>query len=164
MHKQVSSVLSAGGSPGKLASFTSIVAGQGANIRAIGGAESEGHGAVALLVEDIDEDELVDVLNQNDFPSTVLFAAEAVLDDQSGALATACDLLAALDIQSILVADTHLGKGLVSFGFASQQEADDARALLGGLAVPEHTLTAAWAAHEAWDRANADSPPDPFNP
>jgi hypothetical protein len=141
-----------------------IVAGQGANIRAIGGAESEGHGAVAMLIEDFDEDELADLLSQNDFPSTVLFAAEAVLDDRSGALAEACGLLADLDIQSILVADTHLGRALVSFGFSTQQDADEARDLLGALAVPEHTLTAAWAAHEAWDRANADSPPDPFNP
>ena len=44
----------------------------------------------------------------------------------------------------------------MSFGFATQQEADDARTALGGLAVPEHTLTAAWAAHEAWDQANAE--------
>ena len=57
----------------------------------------------------------------------MIFAAEAVLDDQRGTLAEACAVLDDLDIQSILVADTHLGKALVSFGFATQQEADEAR-------------------------------------
>jgi hypothetical protein len=164
MHKQVSSLLADGGSPGKLAQYTAIIAGQGLNIRAIGGTEWEGHGAVALLVDhDDDHDEVVDdldnLLNDSDFPSTVIWAAEAILDDQSGSLAAACDAIGDLNILSILVMDTHLKRGLVSFGFATHDEADEARSRLGALALPEHGLTKAWQDHEDFDEAHSTPPP-----
>ena len=53
MHKQVSSLLSDGGSPGKLAEYTQIIADKGGNIRSIGGAEWAGTGAVAVLLDDM---------------------------------------------------------------------------------------------------------------
>ena len=169
MHKQVSSVLSAGGSPGKLALFTSIIQDKGANIRSIGGAESGGAGAVAVLFDDMTDGEfaeLVEVLNASDFPTLEIFTAEAVLDDQVGTLAAATDAIRELDVATILVADTHLGKGLVTFGFEKETDAETARTLLGniGVGVPPHTLTAAWAAHEEWDTSNPNPAPDPANP
>ena len=172
MHKQVSSLLSAGGSPGKLAKYTRLLANQGVNIRAIGGAEWKGKGAVALLVDDdADENALLEVLNGEGFPSTVIYAAEAVLPDHPGALADACEAIDDLNIASILVADTHGGRGLVTFGFESEADAETALARLGsvdddppGVGVPSHTLTAAWAAHEAWDATNTNPAPDPAHP
>ena len=63
MHAQVSSQLSAGGSPGKLAQYTRILADRGVNIRAIGGSEWDGQGAVAVLVDgDMKESELAELL------------------------------------------------------------------------------------------------------
>ena len=160
MHKQVSSRLSAGGSPGKLAQYTRILANQGVNIRSIGGAEWDGHGAVALLVDDgVDENVLIDALNGEGFPSTLIYAAEAVLFDREGALADACEAIGDLNIASILVADTHGGYGLVTFGFESEADAEEALTRLGDIAVPPHTLTAAWQAHEQWDRENPNQPP-----
>jgi hypothetical protein len=166
MHKQVASLLSAGGSPGKLAAYTRIIANNGGNIRAIGGSEWEGTGAVAVLLDDgADENAILEALNGNEFPSRVIFAAEAVLTDTEGSLADACDLIDDLNIASILVADSHGGKGLVTFGFESEADAEEATRRLGGLAVPPHTLTAAWEAHEAWDANNPNQPPpDPANP
>ena len=169
MHKQVSSVLSAGNSPGKLALYASIVQDKGANIRSIGGAESNGAGAVAVLFDDMSDPEfaeLVEVLNASDFPTVEIFTAEAVLDDQPGALAAATDAIRDLDVATILVADSHNGKGLVTFGFESEADAETARSALAnlGVGVPPHTLTAAWAAHEEWDTSNPNPAPDPANP
>jgi hypothetical protein len=164
MHKQVSSLLADGGSPTKLAQYTAIIAGQGLNIRAIGGSEWEGHGAVALLVDHDDGhdevvDDLVTVLNDSDFPSTVIWAAEAILDDHSGSLAAACEAIGDLNILSVLVMDTHLKRGLVSFGFSTHDEADEARSRLGNMALLEHELTRAWQDHEDFDQAHSAPPP-----
>ena len=167
MHKQVSSRLSDGGSPGKLAQYTAIIADKGLNIRSIGGAEWDGTGAVAVLLDDMTNAEfadLIDVLNNSDFPTVGIWTAEAVLDDGVGALAAACQAIDDLNIASILVADTHGGKALVTFGFESESDADEARTRLDTVAVEPHTLTAAWQAHEAWDAANPNPAPDPANP
>src|SRR3954449_7197898 len=143
MHKQISSLLSAGGSPGKLAQYTRILANQGVNVRSIGGAEWDGTGAVALLVDDgLDEGGLIEALNAEGFPSQVIYAAEAVLPDTPGSLADACEAIGDLHIASILVADTHGGKGLVTFGFDSAGDAEEALSRLRGVGVQPHTLTA----------------------
>jgi hypothetical protein len=169
MHKQVASMLAVGGSPGQLAKYTRLLAEKGLNIRSIGGAEWNHHGAVGTLVDnDLADDELevlVKELEGEGFPSIVIHAAEAVLPDVPGALADACDRLADLNIATILVVDTHGGNGLVTFGFATADEAETALDLLGDLAVPPHALTTAWDEHEQWDRDNPNQPPpDPHNP
>jgi hypothetical protein len=165
MHAQVSSQLSAGGSPGKLAQYTRILADR-ANIRAIGGSEWDGHGAVAVLVDgDMNEEELARALTAEGFPSVPIFGAEAVLPDERGSLATAAERIGDLNILTILVAVTHGGVGLVSFGFATKDEADEAHNRLGDLAATaEHNNTKAWQAHEDWDATNPNPRPDPLNP
>ena len=166
MHAQVSSQLSAGGSPGKLAQYTRILERQGANIRAIGGSEWDGHGAVAVLVDgDMNASDLAEALSAEGFPSVPIFGAEAVLPEERGSLATAAERIGDLNILTILVADTHGGVGLVSFGFATKDEADEAHNRLGDLAAKEeHNNTKAWQAHEDWDATNPNPRPDPLNP
>jgi hypothetical protein len=169
MHSQLSSELSTGGSPGKLAQYTKLIAEHGANIKAIGGAEVGGSGGVAVLLhEDLSGggmNELIEKLTDEGFPSSEIFAAEAVVPDEVGGLAGATALLAELNILTILVVDSHGGNGLVTFGFGSQPEANEARQLLGDLAVPRHGLSHAWDEHEAWDANNPNQPPpDPHNP
>ena len=164
MHRQVNSLLSTGRSPGKLADYTRKLADRGVNIRAIGGAEWDGMGAVAVLVDDrTNEAELADWLGTQGYPSRTIFAVEAVLDDKPGALAEACETIGDRNIASILVVDTHLGYGLVTFGFEKQADASAARQALKGLALEPHKLTAAWQAHEDWDQGNPN-PPDPRHP
>jgi hypothetical protein len=161
MHRQVNSLLSNGGSPGKLAEYTRKLADRGVNIRAIGGAEWGGRGAVAVLVdENTNEAELADWLGTEGYPSRPIVAVEAVLDDRPGALAEACEKIGKVNIASILVVDTHLGYGLVTFGFESEGDAAKARQALRGIATEPHKLTEAWQAHDDWDRSNPD-PPDP---
>lgn len=165
MHKQVSSLLSDGGTPGQLAKYARAIANAGVNIRAIGGSEWDHRGAVAVLVdENTDEEALLSVLQGANFPSRWIFCAEAVLPDEPGSLATAAERIDDLDILSILVADTHGGVGLVSFGFETESEAATARDRLGNYAVDEHVLTASWQAHEDWDRTNPNPPPNPMAP
>jgi hypothetical protein len=53
---------------------------------------------------------------------------------------------------------------MVSFGFETQAEADEARRRLGDLALEPHELTAAWEDHEDWDNMNANPRPDPRHP
>jgi hypothetical protein len=163
MHQQLSSMLSAGGTPGKLAQYTKILADQNVNIRAIGGSEWNGNGAVAVLVDDnVDQQALIDTLEGEGFPSVPIFAAEAVLPDEVGALADAASRIGDdLNILTVLVADTHMGHGLVSFGFATEAEAETARDRLGDLGRRSHSLTAAWQAHEDWDRTNPNPAPTP---
>jgi hypothetical protein len=168
MHKQVASMLAAGGSPGQLAKYTRLLAEKGLNIRSIGGAEWHHRGAVGTLVDnDLADDELealVKELDDEGFPSIVIHAAEAVLPDTPGSLADACERIGDLNIATILVVDTHGGNGLVTFGFATAEEAAAALDRLGDLGVPPHTLTAAWEAHERWDGDNPNPAPDPHNP
>jgi hypothetical protein len=169
MHKQVASMLAAGGSPGQLAKYARMLAERGLNIRSVGGAEWNHHGAVGTLIDnDLADDELdalVKELDAEGFPSIVIHAAEAVLPDTPGALADACERIGDLNIATILVVDTHGGNGLVTFGFATADEAAAALDRLGDFGVAPHTLTASWAAHEQWDRENPNQPPpDPRNP
>lgn len=159
MHKQLSSQLSAGGSPGKLAQYTRILADNGANIRSLGGSEWDGQGAVAVLIDGDTDQTLIDTLTDQGFPTVEIFAAEAVLPDAPGSLADAAERLGDLNILTVLVADTHLGQGLVSFGFGTQDEAKEARRLLDDLGRDEHALTAAWQAHEDWDQSNPNPAP-----
>ena len=77
-----------------------------------------------------------------------------MLDDGVGTLSAACKAIDDLNIASILVTDTHGGKALVTFGFESEADADEARTRLDTVAVPAHTLTASWQAHEDWDASN----------
>jgi hypothetical protein len=169
MHKQLSSLLSDGGSPGQLADYARQLADRGINIRAIGGSEWDHRGAVATLIDsDLDDAEITDWLGGKGYPTRVISAAEAVLPDEPGSLATACERIGGpdndLNILTILVADTHGGVGLVSFGFETEAEADTARERLGDFAVERHGLTAAWDDHEAWDKSNRNPRPDPHHP
>jgi hypothetical protein len=166
MHKQVSSLLSDGASPGELAKYARLLERRGANIRSIGGSEWARRGAVAVLVDDsVNVAELAEGLTEDGYQSREIFCAEAVLADRPGSLADAAEAIGDINILTILVADTHGGAGLVSFGFASQEDADAAKERLGAVVVPEHGLTRAWQAHEDWDRANPNQPPpDPRNP
>jgi hypothetical protein len=166
MHQQLSSLLSAGGSPGQLADYTRQLAARGVNIRAIGGSEWDHRGAVATLIaNDVDGDELSGWLEGKGYPTRVIYAAEAVLPDEVGSLATAAERIGDLNILTILVADTHGGVGLVSFGFETHDEANTARERLGDLAVDEeHDLTAAWEDHEDWDGKNTAPRPNPKHP
>jgi hypothetical protein len=167
MHSQLSSELSTGGSPGRLAEYTKLLSIEGANIRAIGGAEVGGRGGVAVVLHnDLNQGEmnaLAEKLTGGGFPTVHIFAAEAVLPDEVGALANATALLAELNILTILVIDSHGGNGWVTFGFGSHQEANEARGLLGDLAVREHGLSDAWDEHEAWDGSNPNPRPDPHS-
>jgi hypothetical protein len=165
MHQQLSSLLAAGGSPGQLAKFARQLAERGVNIRAIGGSEWDHQGAVATLIDnDVDGDELTDWLAGQGYPTRLIHAAEAVLPDEPGSLATAAERIGDLNILTVLVADTHGGVGLVSFGFETHDEADTARERLGDFAVPEHDLTAAWQDHEDWDGQNPNPRPNPHEP
>ncbi len=165
MHKQLNSLLSNGGSPGKLAEYTRLLAERGENIRAIGGAEWDGRGAVAVLLDDkANEAEVAGWLTERGFQSVEIHAAEAVLPDVPGSLARAAAALGDLDIATILVADSHGKNALVSFGFATEDEAIEARNRLGAFAVEPHVLTKAWKAHEKWDKSNPNPKPDPFHP
>jgi hypothetical protein len=162
MHRQVNSLLSNGGSPGKLAQYTRELATQGVNIRSIGGAEWGGTGAVAVLVDEgTNEVQLAEALTAAGFESVPIYAAEAIMPDEPGALAGACEAIGDLNIASILVADTHGGVGLVTFGFESQDDAREAERRLGDIGVKPHKLTRAWQAHEDWDATNPNPRPNP---
>ncbi len=165
MHKQVSSLLSNGGSPGQLAKYARALAEAGVNIRAIGGSEWDHRGAVAVLVDDdTNLEELIGLLG-DDYPTRELHCAEAVLPDEPGSLATAAERIGDLNILTVLVADTHGGVGLVSFGFETHEEAYEAVGLLGDFAVRnEHDLSRAWQEHEDWDGTNTNPRPDPRHP
>jgi len=165
MHQQLSSLLAAGGSPGQLAKYARQLAERGVNIRAIGGSEWDHQGAVATLIDgEVDGAELTDWLAGQGYRTRLIHAAEAVLPDEPGSLATAAERIGDLNILTVLVADTHGDVGLVSFGFETHDEADTARQRLSDFAVPEHDLTAAWEDHQDWDRRNPNERPDPHHP
>ena len=145
MHKQVSSLLSDGRIAGQARRVhrRSLPA-NGGNIRAIGGAEWGGTGAVAVLLDDMTDlafEDLVDTLTASEFPTTTIWTAEAVLDDAVGTLADACTAIDDLNIASILVTDTHGGKALVSSASSPRPMPTRRGPRLDTVSVPAHTLT-----------------------
>jgi hypothetical protein len=130
MHRQLSSLLSAGGSPGKLAQLGEALGAAGIDIATIGGAEWRHFGPVTFIVKEdkglAPDDQLAafaSVMQQVQFPWIALRTVEVRLADEPGELGRACRELGNQDINiySLVVLDTPGNKADVGLGIRPSQ-------------------------------------------
>ena len=139
MHRPVLAKLSTNGmSPGHLAAIGEALgnATPKINIGAVGGAEWEGSGAIALLFDDHDEEEIPEraaaVINGAGYSTVIISGVTVELPNQPGELGRAARKLANanINIASVLVVGVRGPRALVNFGVDPADE-DAARRALG---------------------------------
>ena len=124
MHRQVSTILSDGGSPGQLARFGEALRRHGVNIDLIGGAEWDHRGPLSLTFGDKskhDDDEVLPfatAMEEEHFGWLAYRSAEIELSDEPGELGRAGAVLgnANINIYGILVIGRHGKNGTVGLG------------------------------------------------
>ena len=130
MHRQLSALLSAGGSPGKLAQLGEALGAVGIDIATIGGAEWRHFGPITFIVKEdkvlgpVDQLAAVaSAMQQLQFPWIAVRTVEVRIDDEPGALGKACRVLgdADINISRLVVLDTPGNKADVGFGIRPSQ-------------------------------------------
>jgi hypothetical protein len=149
MHRPYVVRLSDGSSPGHLADFGQALGRLGINLRGIGGAEWQGAGVVAVLVDDSQNGDLEAFLNREKYDWTFGDGVEIELNDEPGALGNAARRLAdrGINIIIVLVSGGRGGRSLVTLGVPDGQGSDAEKALheltLAHLACEDHHHEAA---------------------
>ena len=135
MHKQVNALVSAGGSPGKLATFGKALGDAGLDIEAIGGAEWLHDGPLCLTLRDDSEDarnRFATVCADLHVPWLAFTIVRVELDDEPGSLGRAAEAVGEdINIYGVLVRKPHGNRAVVDLGFRPG-DADTAVDLLRG--------------------------------
>ena len=161
MHKPVRILISDGGTPGRLAALCRKLAKKNVNILAIGGAEWDHRGAVALMLDKEDENEvhaiLAELRDEQGLTGTHIYeedwlpSIELELPDRPGSLADVLEILATdgddgpgIDVLTVLSFPGRRGSNptaYVSIGVGTQEERDRGRTRLGSPpAMGEHFI------------------------
>jgi hypothetical protein len=128
MHRQVSALVSAGGSPGKLANFGKALGDAGLDIEAIGGAEWGHDGPLSLVLREDNRAAMAKfeaVCKRLDVPWESYANVSVELDDVPGSLGLAAEAVGDINIYGVLVRNPRGNKAVVELGFASD-EVDEA--------------------------------------
>ena len=132
MHKQVSALVSAGGSPGKLAAFGLALGAEGLDIETIGGAEWLHDGPLTLILKD-DGDEAMQrfagVCDQLRVPWLSFSIVAVVMNDVRGELGRAAAAVGDINIYSVLVLEARESTALVGLGIRPKEAEEVARRL-----------------------------------
>lgn len=135
MHKPVLASLSTDGmSPGHLARIGRALGDAGINIGAVGGAEWEGSGAIALLFDhprnEDNSEQAAQIIRGEGYQAVVIAGVTVELPNRPGELGRSAQQLAdaGINIASILVVGVRGPRVLVSFGVdpGDEQAARDA--------------------------------------
>ena len=136
MHRQVASLLSAGGSPGKLARLGNALGAKGIDIATTGGAEWLHHGPVTLIIKDDwgagADNEIrgfAQVMADEEFPWLVFRTVEVELKDEAGSLGKAATALDDINIYTVTVLESKDGTALVGLGVRPSQVGEAIRRL-----------------------------------
>lgn len=128
MHKQVSALVSAGGSPGKLARFGKALGDADLDIEAIGGAEWAHDGPLSLILREDNRaamDRFEAVCTQLHVPWKSFANVSVELDDVPGSLGLAAEAIGDINIFGVLVRKPRGNKAVVDLGF-EDGDADEA--------------------------------------
>ncbi len=127
MHKQVTALVSAGSSPGKLALFGKALGDNDLDIEKIGGAEWLHDGALTMIFKEDGAEAMrrfAAVCHKHQVP-WLSFAIVAVeLDDVQGSLGAAAEAVGDINIYSVLVLEPTEYKAVVGLGIRPS-EADE---------------------------------------
>lgn len=156
MHRQVNALISAGGSPGKLAAFGIALGDAQVDIGTIGGAEWRHDGPLSIILKDDSTaqlDPFARVCAELHVPWLVFRTVAVELDDEPGALGAAARAVDDINIHSVNVLRTHGKRAVVGLGIRpSEVDAAVSRLLAAGFAAerrphPDEPGSAPW-----WDR------------
>lgn len=128
MHKQVTALLSAGGSPGKLAAFGGALGAAGLNIAMIGGAEWLHDGPVTFVLDKDSQDErraFEAICERDEIPWLSFVMVAVTLNNEPGELGRAAAAVGDINIYSVIVLDSEDGHAVVGLGIRPSK-ADDA--------------------------------------
>jgi len=128
MHRQVNALVSAGGSPGKLARFGKALGDEGLDIDAIGGAEWIHEGPLCLIIRNDGRDDMrrfAKVCERLHVPWVSFASVEVELEDVPGSLGAVAEAVGNINIYCVLVLKPHGNHAVVGLGFRPS-EADDA--------------------------------------
>jgi hypothetical protein len=132
MHRQVNALLSAGGSPGKLAAFGKALGEARLDIDTIGGAEWKHEGPLCLIIRNDGRNELrrfAEVCTKLKVPWVSFASVEVELDDVPGSLGAVAEVVGTINIYCVLVLKPHGNRAVVGLGF-DPDDADEAVRLL----------------------------------
>jgi hypothetical protein len=132
MHRQLNALVSAGGSPGKLAAFGKALGKEGLDIQTIGGAEWKHDGPLCLIIKNDgreDLDKFAKVCGRLKVPWMSFASVEVELDDVPGSLGDVAEVVGEINIYCVLVLKSHGNRAVVGLGF-KPSEADEAVRLL----------------------------------
>jgi hypothetical protein len=155
MHRQVNALVSAGGSPGKLAAFGKALGEAGLDMEAIGGGEWRHDGTLCLVLRDDDRqamDKFEEVCDRLHIPWLSFASVSVELDDTPGELGRAAEAIDDINIYGVLVRKPHGNRAVVELGFAP----DDADQAVSRLENANFTANRKRHPHEpdnmiAWD-------------
>ena len=124
MHRQVSALLSAGGSPGKLAQLGEALGARGISVKNIGGTEWKHFGPVLFVLHEAPGDPedqfqaLAEVMAELQFPWACLRTIEVELEDKEGQLGASAAALgdANINIYGVEVIGRHGNNAVVGYG------------------------------------------------
>ena len=128
MHRQVNVLLSAGGSPGKLAAFGRALGDEGLDIGTVGGAEWMHEGPLCLIIKNDGREEwrkFESICQRLQVPWLSFTSVAVELDDVPGSLGAAAEAVGDINIYCVLVLKSHGNRAVVGLGFDDHQ-ADDA--------------------------------------
>jgi hypothetical protein len=120
MHKTLSSLVSAGSSPGKLANFAKALGAADLDIEAIGGAEWAHDGPLAVVLREDGEDALerfAAVCEELHVPWLSFATVSVELEDVPGSLGDAAEVIDDINIYCVLVRKPHGNKAVVDLAF-----------------------------------------------
>ncbi|HEX5015360.1 MAG TPA: hypothetical protein VFV72_14520 [Candidatus Limnocylindrales bacterium] len=132
MHKTLSALVSAGGSPGKLAEFGKALGAADLDIEEIGGAEWVHDGPLCLVLREDGRDAMdrfATVCNDLHVPWLSFATVSVELNDVPGSLGDAAEVVGDLNIYGVLVRKPHGNRAVVDLAFQPDQ-ADEAVARL----------------------------------
>ena len=132
MHRQVNALLSAGGSPGKLAEFGKALGDEGLDLGTLGGAEWKHDGPLCLIIRNDAREErrkFAGVCQRLHVPWMSFASVEVELDDVPGSLGAAAEAVGDINIYCVLVLKPHGNRAVVGLGFDPDQAEEAVRRL-----------------------------------
>ena len=118
MHRQVASLIAAGGSPGRLAKLGIALGDEDIDIATTGGAEWKHSAPITLIIKDDDHgqiDGFAGVMEKEKFPWLVFRTIEVVLKDEAGAIGAAANAFGKVNIYAVTILESDGETALVGF-------------------------------------------------
>jgi hypothetical protein len=172
MHRQVATLIAAGGSPGRLAKLGNALGKDGIDIATTGGAEWKHSAPITLIIKDDDPaqiDGFAGVMEKEQFPWLVFRTIEVELEDKAGSIGAAAEAFGKINIYAVTILESDGKNALVGFAVRPTEVAAALKTLPkkykarlrrhpNDTGDPEDPDDVSWM--DAWDKRTEDLLPD----